>query len=140
MKIRKWTISLLWLKKPIYLIRASIDHRAKAHLLIDFINQTNLETILNKVSIIEAFFSFVQTEQKREAEILITSEELNIDAAKYYINTSLKQGYASENSAELNDTLPKINLLNLQYLIKKQNVFQKISLFVEKFRGIGGSI
>ena len=30
--------------------------------------------------------------------------------------------------------------LNPNYLTKKQSVFQKISAFVEKFKGIGGSI
>ena len=29
---------------------------------------------------------------------------------------------------------------NPQYLTKKQNVFQKISAFVEKFKGVGGQI
>ncbi|CAH9016986.1 type I restriction endonuclease subunit R [Candidatus Nitrosacidococcus sp. I8] len=122
------------------LIRTSIGHRAKEDLLIDFINQTNLETISDKAGIIEAFFSFAQAEQKREAEILIDFEGLTIDAAKHYLNASLKRGYASENGTELNEILPKISPLNPQYLAKKQSVFQKITEFVEKFRGIGGRV
>lgn len=34
--------------------------------------------------------------------------------------------------------LPKMSPLNPQYLSKKQSVFQKIALFVEKFKGVGG--
>lgn len=39
-----------------------------------------------------------------------------------------------------NAVLPKMSSLNPQYLTKKQSVFQKISAFVEKFKGIGGNV
>lgn len=96
-------------------------------------------TAVNTI-IIDAFFSFAQTEQKREAEELILTEKLNEDAAKRYILVSLKREYASENGMELNEILPKMSPLNPQYLTKKQSVFQKISAFVEKFKGVGGKI
>lgn len=54
--------------------------------------------------------------------------------------TDLEREYASENGTELSALLPKMSRLNPQYLTKKQSVFQKISLFVEKFKGVGGSI
>ena len=122
------------------LIRASLGNRAKESLLVDFINQTNLDTILDKPGIIDAFFTFAQAEQKREAEELINAEGLNEEAAKRYISTSLKREYASENGTELNAILPKMSPLNPQYLIKKQSVFQKIAAFVEKFKSVGGKI
>ncbi|WP_189663021.1 hypothetical protein [Polaribacter sp. IC073] len=34
----------------------------------------------------------------------------------------------------------KIGPLNLRYLTKKQSVFQKTASFVEKFKGVGGSV
>ena len=122
------------------LIRSSVGNRAKESLIIDFINQTDLDKIDDKASIIDAFFLFAQTEQKREAEELITVEELNKDAAKRYILNSLKREYASENGTELNEILPKMSPLNPKYLTKKQTVFQKISAFVEKFKGVGGKV
>lgn len=122
------------------LIRSSTGNRAKESLVIDFINQADLDKFNDKANIIDAFFSFAQTEQMKEAEELISTEELNIDAAKRYILTSLKREYASENGTELNEILPKMSPLNPKYLVKKQNVFQKISAFVEKFKGIGGKI
>lgn len=122
------------------LIRSSTGNRAKESLVIDFINQTDLHEIQDKASIIDAFFSFAQKEQKKEAEELINSEELNIDAAKRYILASLKREYASENGTELNEILPKMSPLNPKYLTKKQSVFQKISAFVDKFKGVGGKI
>ena len=118
------------------LIRASLGNRAKESLIVDFINQTNIDDIPDKASIIDAFFKFAQAELKREAEELIESEGLNEDAAKRYITTSLKREYASENGTELNETLPRMSPLNPQYLIKKQSVFQKIAAFIEKFKGI----
>ena len=122
------------------LIRASLGNRAKESLVVDFINQTNLDKILDKASIIEAFFTFAQTEQQREAEELIVDEGLNAEAAKRYIIASLKREYASENGTELNAILPKMSPLNPQYLTKKQSVFQKIAAFVDKFKGVGGQV
>ncbi len=122
------------------LIRSSVGNRAKESLVIDFINQTDLDMIQDKANIIDAFFSFAQTEQKREAEDLIDTEELNEEAAKRYILNSLKREYASENGTELNEILPKMSPLNRHYLTKKQSVFQKISAFVDKFKGVGGKV
>ena len=122
------------------LIRSSVGNRAKESLVVDFINKTDLDKIHDKASIIDAFFSFAQAEQKREAEELINTEELNEAAAKRYILASLKREYASENGTELNEILPKMSPLNPKYLTKKQSVFQKIATFVEKFKGVGGKI
>lgn len=119
------------------LIRASVGNRAKESLLVDFINHTNLDNFQDKASIIEAFFTFAGGELKREAEELIQSENLNEEAAKRYIAISLRREYASENGTELNEVLPKMSPLNPQYLIKKQSVFQKISAFIDKFKGVG---
>jgi type I restriction enzyme R subunit len=122
------------------LIRSSVGNRAKESLVVDFINQTDLDKIQDKAGIIDAFFSFAQTEQKREAEELINTEKLNEEAAKRYILNSLKREYASENGTELNEILPKMSPLNPQYLTKKHNVFQKIAAFVDKFKGVGGKV
>ena len=121
-------------------IRASIGNRAKESLIVDFINETDLEPIRDKTDIIAAFFTYAQEKQKKEAAALITGEKLNEEAAKRYIQTSLKRKYASENGADLNAILPKMSPLNPQYLTKKQSVFQKIVAFIEKFRDIGGQI
>lgn len=121
-------------------IRASIGNRAKEGLVVDFINETNLDNIEDKASIIDSFFSYAQEKQKSEATNLIINEGLKEEEAKRYIEKSLRREYASENGTELNDLLPKMSPLNPQYLTKKQNVFQKISSFIEKFKGIGGKI
>ena len=122
------------------MIRASLGHRAKESLLVDFINQTDLDQIGDKASVIDAFFTFAQAEQQREAQELISSENLNSDAARRYITTSLKREFASDSGTELNAVLPKMSPLNPQYLTKKQSVFQRIAVFVEKFKGVGGQI
>lgn len=121
-------------------IRASIGNRAKESLLVDFINQTDLDQINDKASLIEAFFTFAQAEQQREAEELIRTEKLDAEATKRYITTSLKREFASENGTELNSILPQMSPLNPEYLTKKQSVFQKIAAFVERFKGVGGQV
>lgn len=122
------------------LIRSSTGNRAKESLIVDFINSTDLDAYDDKASIIDAFFSFAQIEQVKEAEELIAEEKLNADAAKRYIMTSLKKEHASNNGTELNEIIPKMSPLNPNYLTKKSTVFQKISAFVEKFKGIGGRV
>lgn len=121
-------------------IRASIGNRAKESLVVDFINETDLDSIQDKASIIDAFFNYAQEKQKAEATELIADENLNEEAAKRYIIASLKREYASETGTELNEVLPKMSPLNPLYLIKKQTVFQKIASFVEKFKGVGGRV
>lgn len=121
-------------------IRASFGNRAKESLIVDFINQTDLDQIGEKSGVIEAFFSFAQAEQQREADELINAESLNAEEARRYIASSLKREYASDQGTELNAILPKMSPLNPQYLTKKQSVFQKIAAFVDKFKGVGGKI
>lgn len=122
------------------IIRASIGNRAKESLIVDFINETNLNTIDDKPTIIAAFFTYAQERQKNEAAELIAEENLNEEAAKRYIQLSLKREYASENGTDLNGILPKMSPLNPQYRTKKQSVFRKIATFVEKYKGVGGEL
>ena len=122
------------------LIRASLGNRAKESLIVDFINKTDLDEIIDKASVIEKFFKFAQAEQRREAEELIRSEGLIEEPARRYISVSLKREYASENGTELNETLPKMSPLNPHYKTKKQSVYEKIAAFVEKFKGVGGQL
>lgn len=121
-------------------IRASLGNRAKEDLIVAFIHDSDLNSFDDKSDIIEQFFIFAQGEQRREADELIQIEGLNEQSAKRYIQASLKHEYASENGNDLNEALPKMSPLNPQYRTKKQTVFQKISRFVEKFKGIGGDL
>lgn len=121
-------------------IRASVGNRAKEELIIDFINETDLDTIADKAGIIDSFFAFAQLKQRSEAKELIEEENLNIEEAKRFITNSLRREYASANGTELNAVLPKMSTLNPAYLSFKQRVFEKISEFVEKFKGVGGEI
>jgi len=121
-------------------IRSSIGNRAKESLVVDFINETDLEKIKDKANVLDSFYAYAQGKLRTEVSELITDENLNEEAAKRYITTSLKREYASENGTELNALLPKMSPLNPQYLTKKQSVFQKLVSFVEKFKGVGGQL
>lgn len=122
------------------IIRASVGNRAKESLVVDFINETDLDVIQNKASIIASFFEYAQRRQKKEAAELIAEENLNEEEAKRYIAVSLKREFASENGTELNAILPKMSPLNPQYLMKKHSVLKKIASFIEKFKGVGGQL
>ena len=101
-------------------VRSSLGNRAKESLIVDFINQTNLDDIPDKASLIDAFFLLPRTSNKKKQKPLIQEENLNVDAAKRYISTSLKREYASENGTALNEVLPKMSPLNPQYLTKNR--------------------
>lgn len=121
-------------------IRASVGNRAKESLVVDYINETDLNTIEDKVNIIASFYEYAQNRQKVEASNLIKEENLNEEEVKRYLTASLKREYATENGLDFKNILPKMSPLNPQYLTKKQSVFQKIVAFVEMFKGIGGHI
>lgn len=121
-------------------IRASVGNRAKESLIIDFINDTDLDTITDKTSIIESFFEYAQGKQAKEVSELIASENLNEEEARRYITTSLKREFVSENGTDFNSILPKMSPLNPMYLAKKHKVFQLIAAFVERFKGVGGQL
>ena len=122
------------------IIRSSVGNRAKESLIVDFINDTDLDSIIDKTEIIKAFFEYAQSRQKKEAIELIRSEKLNEKEAKHYLEISLRREFASENGTDFNSILPKMSPLNPQYLTKKQAVFQKIIAFIEKFKGVGGQL
>ncbi len=121
-------------------IRASVGNRAKESLIVDFINDTDLDTINDKANIIESFFEYAQSKQAKEVSELISSENLNEEEARRYITTSLKREFVSENGTDFNSILPKMSPLNPMYLTKKHKVFQRITAFVEKFKGVGGQL
>ena len=121
-------------------IRASIGNRAKESLVVDYINETDLNAICDKPSILDSFYSYAQEKLRVEAAQLIADENLNEQEAKRYISVSLKREYASENGTELNAILPKMSPLNPLYLTKKQSVFKKIASFIEKYKGVGGQL
>jgi type I restriction enzyme, R subunit len=121
-------------------IRASLGHRGKEGLIVDFINRTNLDEIDGKDGVIEAFFAFAREEQGREFDELVATENLNREAARRYVASSIKREFATDSGNALNDILPKMSPLNPAYLTKKQSVFQTVAAFVEKFKGVGGQL
>ena len=121
-------------------IRASVGNRAKESLIVDFINETDLDSIKDKSGILESFYKYAQSKLKQEAIELIENENLNYDSAKRYISISLKREFVSDNGTDFNDILPKMSPLNPMYLTKKQKVFKLIKDFVERFKNIGGEL
>jgi type I restriction enzyme R subunit len=121
-------------------LRASIGNRAKESLVVDFINETDIDAIQEKANILDSFYTYAREKLKTEASELIEDEQLNDEAARRYISTSLRREYASDNGTELNAILPKMSPLNPQYLTKKQTVFRKISAFIEKFKEIDRAV
>ena len=121
-------------------IRASLGHRAKETLIIEFINRSNLDNFEDNTNLIDEFFKFAQSEKRREAIELIHGESLDVEKAKRYLDNSLRREFASDGGTDLHSILPRMSLLNPNYLATKRRVFQKITELVEKFKGVGGEI
>jgi len=134
----KGTVSIINYKGRV--IPASDGNREKESLIVDFINETDLDTLQDKSNFIDSFFANAQRKQKAKSSELITEENLNEEEAKRYITASLKREYANENGTELNALLPIMSPLNPEYLTKKQSVFQKLSFYIGKFKGVGGNL
>ena len=117
------------------LIRASPGNRAKEQPLVDFIEQTDPETLSDKASLIKAFFCYAQAQQRREAEALIAAESLDAAAAKRYIFRSIQRGHASEIGTELHDRLQPMSSLNPKYQSRKRAVCEKNFRFRGEVQG-----
>ena len=122
------------------IIRSSIEHRAKEELMVSFIQQLDLKGLTDQATLLADFYHYAQECQRRELATLIAEENLQEEAAKRYIQHSLIRGYASENGTDLHKTLPKMGILNPNYLPKKSRVLERIRAFVDKYKGIGGDL
>lgn len=121
-------------------IRSSVENRAKESLIVDFINDTNLDSIADKTEVLKAFYEYAQMRMKQEAGELIAAEQLNAPEAKHYMEVALKRRYATENGTDFNNILPKMSPLNPHYLTKKQAVYRKITAFIEKYKDVGNEL
>jgi type I restriction enzyme R subunit len=124
-------------------IRASLGNRAKESLVVDFINQTDLDQIGDKASVIDAFFTFAQAEQQREAQEALDrefAENLNAEAAAALHHHLDSSGSLPARSWHGSSTpfLPKMSPLNPQYLTRSKACFRRSRRwrFVEKFKGV----
>ncbi len=79
-------------------------------------------------------------EGKGLGESLVGQERIAVKASRYNAKSVFLLGFVSENGNDLNDTLSKMSPLNPSYLTKKATVFQQVSDFVAKFKGVGGQI
>ena len=122
------------------IIRSSIEHRAKEELMVSFIQQLDLKGLTDQATLLADFYHYAQECQRIELATLIAEEDLQEEAAKRYIQHSLLRGYASENGTDLHKTLPKMGILNPNYLPKKSRVLERIRAFVDKYKGIGGDL
>lgn len=119
------------------IIRASLGHRSKEGLIVAFIEHTDLDSFKQREDIIPAFYEFAFDCREKEREELIEQEGLKADVAGHYLDFSLRRGYASEQGTDLDEILPfKISPLDRNSRIKRNQVFARISAFVEKFTGI----
>ena len=121
-------------------IRSSIGTRAKEDLIMKFMHSTDISTLSDHESIIDAFYTFAKSE--KELSIANTIEELGIqpqvvEEARRYIMTSIEKGHAEYDGTELSNILPsRSRRRGGQRQEQKQSAWQKIQQLVQVFLGI----
>lgn len=90
-----------------------------------------------------AIKAYVMDDERLKSGSVLTAQYFEEQLARIReIRMSERKFYQkiTDNGTELNAILPRMSPLNPQYLTKKQSAFQRIAAFVEKFKGVGGSV
>ena len=117
------------------LIKSSLGIRAKEELVISFINETDLSTLIKPSEVIEAFYKFATEKKENKINDLINAECLKKDS-KRFIEKSIHKGYVEYQGSELDSILPPTSRIKGERENKKQSVLGKIRHLVEVFIGI----
>ena len=117
------------------LIRSSLGTRAKEHLIIEFINCTDITEFNSNEEIIEAFYKYAKTQKEKKIEELIVEENLKEDSKKF-IEKSISKGKVIQGGTALDDVLPSISRRGGAREAKKQSVLKKLKDIVKVFVGI----
>ncbi|MFP5527931.1 type I restriction endonuclease subunit R [Peptococcus simiae] len=116
-------------------IRSSLGARAKEHLIIDFINRTDLKALRTTDDILEAFYSFARAEKEKDIHQLVADEQLK-GTSKYFIERSIERGFVEYAGDELDKILPPTSRRHGARERKKESVLEKIRHLVNVFVGI----
>ena len=116
-------------------IRSSLGTRAKEELIISFINNTDLSTLENAESILEAFYMYARKEKEKEIEAVIDAENLK-DDSKRFIEKAIEKGHVEYVGDELDKIIPAVSRRGGARELKKLTVLEKIRKVVEVFIGI----
>ena len=116
-------------------IRSSLGTRAKEELIISFINNTDLSTLENAESILEAFYMYARKEKEKEIEAVIDAENLK-DDSKRFIEKAIEKGHVEYAGDELDKIIPAVSRRGGAREQKKLTVLEKIRKVVEVFIGI----
>lgn len=116
-------------------IRSSLGARAKEHLIIDFINRTDLKALKTTDDILEAFYTFAWAEKEKDIHQLVVDEQLK-GTSKYFIERSIEKGFVEYAGDELDKILPLTSRRQGARERKKESVLEKIRHLVNVFVGI----
>ncbi|MFC6277222.1 type I restriction endonuclease subunit R [Psittacicella hinzii] len=123
------------------IVNSSLEYHPKTELISDFIEQGELKDQDSPEEIFKSLQVFADHVCTQEIHTLIQEEQLKPDEAKEYIERSLSRGYAEYNGDELSNIIPRTqNPLTGNPTQKKKSVWQKIQVFVDKFKGLASGI
>jgi len=117
------------------LIRSNFDLRAKESLVIDFINETNLNTLATPEDVLDAFYSFAR-DKKASAIVRIIEDEKLKDGANRFIEKSINKGYVETEGDEFDNILPPTSRRDGKRETKKRGLLARLKELVAVFVGI----
>lgn len=117
-------------------IKASLELRSKKELIEQFINSINAES-----NIQQDWEKFVRQQEQVDLDAIVKDENLNADAARDFMANAFRDGAIKTTGTDIDKILPPTSRFaiggNTNRDQKKQQVFEKLQAFFEKYYGLG---
>ena len=114
-------------------VDASPELRSKKALI-----QTFLAGITDVDDVMDAWREFVAEEKEKELAAIISEESLKEEPARAFVSNCFRDGYVKTNGTDLDAILPAMSRFGGNNRAEKRaRVIERITLFFERFYGIG---
>ena len=117
-------------------IDSSPSLRNKKDLIEEFIDQISLGADID-----ENWRGYIAQRRTRELEDIIATESLNSEATWRFVEQAAREGAVSEGGTAITEVLPPVSRFGAEGALtkKKQSVFDRLTAFVDRYAGLGGS-
>ena len=122
-------------------IRATIDRainsspslRNKKDLIVQFVDSVSTAAKMD-----EKWLSFIAAKKTEELDDIIREENLNADETRSFIANAFRDGMIPATGTAITRVLPPVSRFskNNNHSIKKQTVFDKLTIFFERYFGL----
>jgi len=109
-------------------IKSSLELRSKKELIEQFIEQVNVDTIVD-----EEWQQFLQKRKEEELYAIIEEDKLKPEETRRFIANAFRDGVLKTTGTEIDGIMPPISRFGGGRAAKKQEIIEKLLKFFEKF-------